>query len=67
MAERGTPAYEWERRDSLAWDTPARLSETPMEFGHYSNIGEDNRYVYRDLLGMSPAEITRLTENGALY
>ena len=67
VAERGTPAYEWERRDSLAWDTPARLSETPMEFGHYSNIGEDNRYVYRDLLGMSPAEIHRLTENGALY
>ena len=33
VAERGTPAWEWEHRDSLAWSSPARLSETPMDSG----------------------------------
>ena len=67
VAERGTPAWEWEKRDSLAWTTPARLSETPMEFGHYSNVGEDNGYVFREILGMSESEIESLMEDGSLY
>ena len=67
VAERGTPAWEWEKRDSLAWTTPARLSETPMEFGHYSNVGEDNDYVFREMLGMPESEIKSLMESGALY
>ncbi len=67
VAERGTPAWEWEKRDSVAWTTPARLSETPMEFGNYSNIGEDNDYVFREVLGMSASEIETLSESGALY
>ena len=67
VAQRGAPAWEWEKRDSLAWTTPARLSDTPMEFGHYSNVGEDNDYVFREILGMSANEIESLTENGALY
>jgi benzylsuccinate CoA-transferase BbsF subunit len=67
VAERGTPAWEWEKRDSLAWTTPARLSETPMEFGHYSNVGEDNDYVFREILGMSESEVESLMESGALY
>ena len=67
VADRGTPAWEWEKRDSLAWSTPVRLSETPMEFGHYSNVGEDNDYVFREVLGMSESEIESLMESGALY
>ena len=67
VAERGTPAWEWEKRDSLAWTTPARLSETPMEFGHYSNVGEDNGYVFREILGMSESEVESLMEDGSLY
>ena len=67
VAERGTPAWEWEKRDSLAWTTPARLSETPMEFGHYSNVGEDNDYVFQEILGMPESEIESLMESGALY
>ena len=67
VAERGTPAWEWEKRDSMAWTTPVKLSETPMEFGHYSNIGEDNDYVFQEVLGMSESEVRRLEENGALY
>ena len=67
VAERGTPAWEWERRDSLAWSSPVRLSETPMEFGHYSNVGEDNDYVFREMLGMPESEIELLMDSGALY
>ncbi len=67
VAERGTPAWEWEKRDSLAWTTPSRLSGTPMEFGHYSNVGEDNGYVFREVLGMPDPEIESLMESGALY
>ena len=66
-AQRGTPAWEWEKGDSVAWTTPARLSETPMEFGQYSNIGEDNPYVFQEILGMSESEIESLSESGALY
>ena len=67
VAERGTPAWEWEKRESLAWSSPVRLSRTPMEFGGYSNVGEDNDYVFREILGMPESEIESLMESGALY
>ena len=67
VAERGTPAWEWEKRDSLAWTTPARLSETPMEFGEFSYVGEDNDYVFREILGMPDSQIEALVEDGSLY
>ena len=38
-----------------------------MEFGHYSNVGEDNDYVFREILGMPESEIESLMESGALY
>ena len=38
-----------------------------MEFGHYSNIGEDNPYVYEQLLGMGPAELDQLTSKEVIY
>ena len=67
VAARGTPAWEWEKRDSLSWNTPAKLSRTPMEFGHYSNVGEDNDYVFREILGMPGSRIESLKEDGSLY
>mgnify|MGYP001204319184 FL=1 len=67
VAQRGTPAYEWEEGQSMAWSSPVRMSKTPMEFGHYSNIGEDNDYVFQEVLGMPETEVRRLEENGALY
>ena len=67
VAERGTPAWAWEKRDSLAWTTPARLSETPMEFGEFSYVGEDNGYVFREILGMPESQIEALREDGSLY
>ena len=59
-AERGRAASEWKGGLGVGWDSPMRLSETPMEFGHYSNVGEDNPYVFQELLGMSEAELQRL-------
>jgi crotonobetainyl-CoA:carnitine CoA-transferase CaiB-like acyl-CoA transferase len=67
LAERGKAASEWQEGSSLSWTTPVRLSETPMEYGHYSNIGEDNPYVFGKLLGMSSGEIQRLADDGVIY
>ena len=67
LADRSRPAYEWEGGTGLAAANPPKLSESPMDFGYYSNIGEDNQYVFKEVLGMSDAEITRLTENQSLY
>ena len=67
LAERGKAASEWQEGSSLSWTTPVRLSETPMEYGHYSNIGEDNPYVFGQLLGMSDGEIGRLAAEGVIY
>ena len=38
-----------------------------MEFGEYSNIGEDNDYVFRELLGMAEPDVRALMEDGSLY
>ena len=66
-AERGVKATEWEEGESVSWSIPARMSETPISFGKYSNIGEDNRYVFGELLGMSPVEIEQLETAGVIY
>ena len=48
VAERA-PRWEW--KSAIAFlNTPAKLSRTPMDFGHYSNVGEDNDYVFREIL-----------------
>ena len=44
-----------------------RLSGTPLEFGGYSNVGEDNDYVFGEILAMPPDRIRKLTEEGVLY
>ena len=38
-----------------------------MEFGQYSNVGEDNDYVFREILGMPESQIQALKEDGSLY
>ena len=67
VAERGEHASKWEEGPSLSWSMPFSMSKTPVEFGKYSNIGEDNSYVFGELLGMSPTEITRLSEKEVIY
>ena len=66
-AERGVKATEWTEGDSVSWSIPARMSETPIAFGKYSNIGEDNAYVFGELLGMPTEEIARLESAGVIY
>ena len=67
VAERDKMAAQWQEGTSIGWSIPVRLSETPMEFGRYSNIGEDNPYVFGQLLGMAPEEVDRLAAAEVLF
>ena len=67
QAERGKDAAQWQEGRSLTWSMPVRMSQTPLEFGDYSNVGEDNPYVFEQLLGISPDEIKRLASEGVMY
>jgi crotonobetainyl-CoA:carnitine CoA-transferase CaiB-like acyl-CoA transferase len=67
LADRERPAYEWDGKEGISAANPPKLSESPMDYGSYSNIGEDNDYVFKEVLGMSQAEVDRLTENQSLY
>lgn len=49
---------------SVAMRVPMLLSETPPRFGPVSRMGEDNDYVYGEILGMSPEESKQLTDEG---
>ena len=67
LADRSKPAWEWEGMEGISSANPPKLSESPMDYGHYSNIGEDNDYVFKEILGMSDAEVQRLNENQSLF
>ena len=66
-AERGIKATEWTEGESVSWSIPAKMSGTPIVFGKYSNIGEDNAYVFGELLGIPETEIAELEEAGVIY
>ena len=57
----------WEGMEGISSANPPKLSESPMDYGHYSNIGEDNDYVFKEILGMSDVEVQRLHENQSLF
>lgn len=62
------PGGEWERGpDVVASRIPIAFSETPCLSGPYHRIGEDNDYVYGELLGMPREEIKRLADEGVFY
>ena len=67
VSERGTPASQWERAQSLSWSLPFQMTGTPVEFGPYHNVGEDNSYVFGEILGVDQGEIAGLTTQGVLY
>jgi benzylsuccinate CoA-transferase BbsF subunit len=47
--------------------SPIRLSETPARYARPAPLpGQDNRYVYGELLGLGEAEIARLKEQGVI-
>ena len=66
-AERGVKATEWVEGESVSWSIPAKMSGTPIAFGKYSNIGEDNTYVFGELLGLTDGEIAKLEDAGVIY
>ena len=66
-AERGVKATEWVEGESVSWSIPAKMSGTPIAFGNYSNIGQDNTYVFGDLLGLTTSEIADLEAAGVIY
>lgn len=66
-AERGVKATEWVEGESVSWSIPAKMSGTPIAFGKYSNIGEDNAYVFGELLGLTDGEIAELEGAGVIY
>jgi crotonobetainyl-CoA:carnitine CoA-transferase CaiB-like acyl-CoA transferase len=47
--------------------TPIRLSRTPARFVRAAPLlGQDNRYVYRDLLGLSEEQFCQYIEKGVI-
>ena len=49
-------------------NAPWRFSDTPARVSRFGPVlGEHNQYVFGELLGMSPKEIARLEEEGAIY
>jgi crotonobetainyl-CoA:carnitine CoA-transferase CaiB-like acyl-CoA transferase len=52
---------------TLADATPIKLSHTPAGYHRAAPTpGQDNDYVYRQLLGMTYSEITELMANGVI-
>ena len=47
-------------------DVPVRLGETPGSLEWWHTMGEDNGYVFGQIMGMSEAEIASLRESGVL-
>ena len=47
-------------------DVPLRLWESPSSLGWWHTMGEDNGYVFGDILGMSESEIVSLQKAGVL-
>jgi benzylsuccinate CoA-transferase BbsF subunit len=47
--------------------TPIRLSDTPPQYSRPAPLpGQDNNYVYSELLGLSEAEINKLKKQGVI-
>lgn len=67
--DQSKPGIEWQegQRKSIALSVPISFSDTPCKFDErMSRLGEDNDYVYGQILGISPQEIKRLADAGVL-
>jgi benzylsuccinate CoA-transferase BbsF subunit len=65
--EFGKAGSEWpEAGNVMCVSEPIHFSETPCRFDPMPRIGQDNKYVYGQLLGMSDKEIVELTNNGII-
>ncbi|MEK0338378.1 MAG: CoA transferase, partial [Nitrosopumilus sp.] len=47
--------------------TPIKLSDTPAKYNRAAPVlGQDNDYIYSELLGMSEDEVAELREQGVI-
>lgn len=52
---------------TICANTPIKFSRTPARFRRAAPLlGQDNRYVYRELLGMSEQELSQYIERGVI-
>lgn len=62
------PPTDWEESDPvLSCPVPVKFSETPLGLSHIRRIGEDNEYVYCELLGIQREEFQQLVHEGVIY
>ncbi|MBI2869079.1 MAG: CoA transferase [Chloroflexi bacterium] len=69
LRERGflIPAADPQTGAAIADGSPIRLAESPARYSRPApGPGQDNEYVYGELLGISPAEMTALRERGVI-
>ncbi|MBE0481776.1 MAG: CoA transferase [Dehalococcoidia bacterium] len=65
--EIGKLGIDWpEMGPAVMFTEPIRFSETPCLFGPMSRIGQDNGYVYGEILEMPEERIKQLTDEGVL-
>jgi benzylsuccinate CoA-transferase BbsF subunit len=65
--EFGKAGSEWpDAGEMMCISEPVHFSETACRFDSMARIGQDNRYVYGQLLGMSDGEIADLTRKGVI-
>jgi len=53
--------------NTISNSTPIRLSRTPAQFQRAAPLlGQDNHYVFRELLGLNESELSRYIEDGII-
>jgi benzylsuccinate CoA-transferase BbsF subunit len=67
IPEFGKPGMEWaEGGPIICISEPIHFSETPCRFYPMPRIGQDNEYVFGELLGIPPDKMATLTKDGVL-
>ena len=65
IPQRGKPGVTWGLGPpTWAWTLPARFSQTPAVTGPMKRPGDDNDYVYGELLKLTPQEREALAKEG---
>ncbi|MFC1945085.1 CoA transferase, partial [Chloroflexota bacterium] len=62
------PGIEWKAapHKTLAARVPISMSKTQPGIGRYGRVGEDNEYIYKEVLGLSDGELNTLVESGVI-
>jgi benzylsuccinate CoA-transferase BbsF subunit len=62
------PGTQWPAgsRPAITARVPIGLSATPCQFTDYKRMGEDNDYVYKEVIGLSDEEFNNLIKSGVI-